>query len=71
MSLIDTCELNGANPFDYLTELLSHAEEMKSSPSEWMPCRGTSAKHWRGWHDLRLRNMIDLTWPKRINCGQA
>jgi transposase len=37
MSLIHTCELNGANPFDYLTELLRHAEEMKRSPSEWMP----------------------------------
>ena len=25
MSLIHTCELNGANPFDYLTELLRHS----------------------------------------------
>jgi hypothetical protein len=25
------------NPFDYLTELLRHAEELKQSPSEWMP----------------------------------
>ena len=37
MSLIHTCELNGANPFDYLTELLWHAEELKQQPSEWMP----------------------------------
>ena len=37
MSLIHTCELNGANPFDYLTELLRHAEELKRSPSEWIP----------------------------------
>jgi transposase len=37
MSLIHTCELNGANPFDYLTELLRHAVELKQSPSEWMP----------------------------------
>jgi len=37
MSLIHTCELNGANPFDYLTELMRHAEELKRSPSEWMP----------------------------------
>jgi hypothetical protein len=36
MSLIHTCELNGANPFDYLTESLRHAEELKRSPSEWM-----------------------------------
>ena len=37
MSLIHTCELNGANPFDFLTELLRHVEELKRSPSEWMP----------------------------------
>jgi hypothetical protein len=34
MSLIHTCELNGANPFDYLTELLRHAEELKRNPSD-------------------------------------
>ena len=28
MSLIHTCELNVANPFDYLTKLLQHAEEL-------------------------------------------
>lgn len=37
MSLIHTCELNGVNPFDYLTELLRHVEELKLQPSEWMP----------------------------------
>jgi transposase len=37
MSLIHTCELNGANPFDYLTELQRHAEEVKRVPAEWMP----------------------------------
>jgi transposase len=37
MSLIHSCELNGANPFDYLTELLRHAEVLKQKPSEWMP----------------------------------
>jgi transposase len=37
MSLIHTCELNGANPFDYLTELQRHAEELQRNPSEWMP----------------------------------
>jgi transposase len=37
MSLIHTCELNGANPFDYLTELQRHSEELKRCPSEWMP----------------------------------
>src|SRR5262249_26084396 len=37
MSLIHTCELNGANGFDYVMELLRHAAELKQNPSEWMP----------------------------------
>jgi len=37
MSLIHTCELNGVNPFDYLTELQRRAVESKRNPSEWMP----------------------------------
>ena len=36
MSQIHTCELNGVNPFDYLTELQRHAEELKQKPLEWM-----------------------------------
>ena len=37
MSLIHTCELNRVNPFDYLTELLRHTEELKLNPAAWMP----------------------------------
>jgi transposase len=37
MSLIHTCELCGANPFDYLTEIQRHAAELKIRPSDWMP----------------------------------
>ena len=37
MSLIHTCELNGANPFDYLTELQKHASEVAAAPQDWMP----------------------------------
>jgi transposase len=46
MSLIHTCELNGVNPFDYLTALLRHVEELKQNPSAWMPWnyRDTLAK---------------------------
>jgi hypothetical protein len=36
MSLIHTCELNGVNAFDYLTELQRHSEEVKRNPVEWM-----------------------------------
>ena len=37
MSLIHTCELNDANPFDYLTELQNHATDLAQNPVAWMP----------------------------------
>jgi transposase len=37
MSLIHTCELNGANSFDYLTELQRHCADVERSPTDWMP----------------------------------
>ena len=37
MSLIHTCELNDANPFDYLTELQKHLPELAKTPAAWMP----------------------------------
>jgi hypothetical protein len=37
MTLIHTCELSGANPFDYLTELQRHSEELAANPKDWMP----------------------------------
>jgi transposase len=37
MSLIHTCQLNGANSFDYLTELQRRAPEVAANPSHWMP----------------------------------
>jgi hypothetical protein len=37
MSLIHTCQLCGANSFDYLVELQRHARELAARPAEWMP----------------------------------
>ena len=37
MSLIYTCQLNQANPFDYLTQLQRHADQLATSPQRWMP----------------------------------
>lgn len=37
MTLIHTCELCGANPFEYLTELLRHAAELAITPEAWLP----------------------------------
>jgi hypothetical protein len=36
-SLIRTCQLSGADPFDYLTQLQEHAEELAADPKAWMP----------------------------------
>ena len=41
MSLIHTCQLCGANSFDYLSELQRHAQELAASPAEWMPWNST------------------------------
>jgi hypothetical protein len=37
MSLIHTCEQSGADPFDYLTELQRHSEDLAANPAAWMP----------------------------------
>jgi transposase len=37
MSLIHTCQLCGANSFDYLTKLQRHSRELADCPAEWMP----------------------------------
>jgi hypothetical protein len=45
MSLIHTCELADANPFDYLTQLQRHAGELAANPSAWMPWNYTGHNH--------------------------
>ena len=37
MSLIYTCQLNQANPFNYLTELQRHSDQLAGGPERWMP----------------------------------
>jgi len=37
MTLIHTCQLCGANSFDYLVELQRNARELAAYPAEWMP----------------------------------
>src|SRR5262245_38386205 len=37
MSLIHTCQLCGADPFDYLTVIQRHSTELSANPREWMP----------------------------------
>jgi transposase len=37
MSLIYTCQLNEANPFDYLTALQRHDDQVTTNPVLWLP----------------------------------
>jgi len=37
MSLIDTCQLNRLNPFDYLMALQRHATAVPKAPQSWRP----------------------------------
>jgi transposase len=37
MSLIYTCQLSEVNPFDYLTQLQQHADELAARPERWLP----------------------------------
>lgn len=37
MSLIHTCELNGINPFAYLTRLVREGERIAEDPGRWLP----------------------------------
>ena len=37
MSLIYTCDLCGANPFEYLQALLRHAQDVTRKPALWLP----------------------------------
>ena len=37
LSLIHTCQLGGANPFDYLTQLQKHSAQLRQNPGAWMP----------------------------------
>jgi len=37
MTLIHTCELEGVNPFQYLTALQHHADALTADPTAWLP----------------------------------
>jgi transposase len=37
MSFIHTCELNGANPFEYLVALQRYYDKVAERPADWMP----------------------------------
>ena len=64
MSLIHTCQLCGANSFDYMIEPQRHARELAARPAEWMPWsyRDTLARIRRG--------MMKPIWAERILSGE-
>ena len=64
-SLIHFCELNKANPVDYLTELQKDSAELKQKASAWMPLelpRDAGATR----HDGIRYKMMNAGWPIRI-----
>jgi hypothetical protein len=58
MSLIHTCELNGANPLDYLPSY--RGTPRSCGEAQRGGCRGITARRWRGWHDLPPHNIMFL-----------
>jgi len=43
MSLIQTCRLNGENPFDYLLSIARNADAVRADPKAWLPWTYPSA----------------------------
>ena len=43
MSLIQTCRLNGENPFDYLLGIARNADAVRADPKSWLPWTYPSA----------------------------
>ena len=43
MSLIHTCQLNRVNPFEYLTALHKHSQDVAKDPTRWLPWNYTQA----------------------------
>ena len=37
MSIIHTCRLCEANPFEYLTKIQQYGEHVRTSPEKWLP----------------------------------
>ena len=64
MSLIHTCQLCGANSFEYLTELQRHAREL-AAESGGVDALELSPDAGAAW------SMMNPAWPKRIVCGQG
>jgi hypothetical protein len=56
MTLIHTCQLCGANSFDYLTELQRHAQDLAAAPVEWMLWNYREALERRGAEGLNATN---------------
>lgn len=60
----------GKRERDHDLTVTAAREELKQSPSEWMPWN-TIALPWHGWPRPLPRNIIDPAWPKRIVDGHG
>jgi len=70
MSLIHTCQLCGANSFDYLTELQRHAQELATNPAEWMPWNYRETLDGSYHSPIPRRVRMNCSWPETQNVSQ-
>lgn len=56
MSLIHTAEVEGVNPYEYLTAMLLHPADVEESPEDWLP--------WNYEHTLAELNAIRDNTPR-------
>lgn len=74
MGLIHTCELNDANPFEYLIELQRHAPELAKNAAAWMPWNYQQSLQPASTGGDPLRSRLEYNaspWPQTIDLGQA
>ena len=69
MSLIHTCELSDANPFDYLTQLQIHASELARNPAQWMPWNYRATLEATGIPDGSGIGRLERTSGDRLDSG--
>ena len=64
---MNTCQLCGANLFEYLSELQRHPQKLATSPAEWLPNYRETLERIVSLADSALRKvMVNPAWPERI-----
>jgi len=70
MSLMRTCQLCGANSFDYLTDLQRHGQKLATDPAERMLWNDRETPRGSSASPIPRRVRINHSWPKTPNVNQ-